>query len=322
MGIGHSPQKTQPSSVQQSIMEFPVDSANLPKPNPLPENSSLTNQDPLQQILQQLTKLKKLDNIESMIKDSIKAQNERITNLESDNLQLNQKVRQIQRDYEMILKELREKNIIICGVEDSADENEDTLFNIINDLLPENPEDETPINIESFHRIGKYRATQNRPIRVKFSKISDRNLIYHSRGEVEPPIVIKEDLPFSTRRDYAALYRKKQELLDIGISSEINFKTRSIESEVGQIYNVYDGIIELQQKPSQGSSSNTTRFSTSSQQTGNRTINKRKRIKITKSASTQPTRFLGQRNEQNIAAMSNNKTINSSHPTTMDMEET
>ncbi|CAL8126972.1 unnamed protein product [Orchesella dallaii] len=198
-------------------------------------------------------------------------------------------------------------------------ENEDTLFNIINELLPENSEDEIPINIESFHRIGKYRATQTRPIRIKFSKISDRNLIYHNRGEIEPPIVIKEDLPFSTRRDYAALHRKKQELHELGISAEINFKTRSIESEVGQIYNVYDGIIELQQNHSLGSSSNATRFPTSAQQNGTRTINKRKRIKITKS---QPARFLGQRIAQNTATMSNNKTLNSSLSTMVDMEET
>jgi len=273
------------------------------------QTATQINQGTLEIILQKLAKLDKLENIETLIQNSIKSQNSRIANLESENKKLNTKVQQIQRDNEMILKELRERNIIICGIQDDADETDEDLVNAINRVMPET-DDDNEITIESFYRIGPYKADRNRPIRVKFQKLSDRNLVYYNRNEIDPSIYVKEDLPYSMRRDHAALHEKKKELVDLGASVSINFKQRTVETDTGEIYKAIDGKIHDVRAPKRSSKNHDPELPIPP--VFERLINKRKRVKYMSNPN-----FLGKESLRNR----NRLDSSSSTHAAMDLEE-
>ncbi|CAL8076657.1 unnamed protein product [Orchesella dallaii] len=90
------------------------------------------------------------------------------------------------------------------------------------------------VEIDTVFRVGKYREGSNRPIRLRFITHRDRNTVFEARGSLSELLSLKEDQPFSLRRDHAILRRKKQELIDSEIPYEINWTTKSITAATSQ----------------------------------------------------------------------------------------
>ncbi|CAL8112814.1 unnamed protein product [Orchesella dallaii] len=111
------------------------------------------------------------------------------------------------------------------------------------DEKSENGETEVEIRPDKAFRINKFNADKIRNIKVKFSTISSRDIIFQNRDNAPDPISIKPDIPFTIRRDHAVLKKKEFELKQMGQDCSVNMKTRQMLSN-GVTFNVIDGILK------------------------------------------------------------------------------
>ncbi|CAL8119804.1 unnamed protein product [Orchesella dallaii] len=105
---------------------------------------------------------KKVDDLTKSVKNSSIVQNGRFEKIESENLDLKSKLANLQRENEALQSELREKNLILCGVEDLENESESQLLNKVSEDLKKitMPVDDTPYTIRRDHAILKKKENE------------------------------------------------------------------------------------------------------------------------------------------------------------------
>lgn len=184
---------------------------------------------------------KKVDDMNLLIRTSTTEHSSRLNYIENDQANLREEVTHLRRINERLIVELREKNLIFIGVADSENEHTNKLMEDIANIILQTTG--ISIKIDFAFRIGTYQTSATRPVKVKFLTLTDRNNVYEKRSSVSSNIVIKEDKPFTMRRDQALLWNKKDELQKQGLSSTINYKKRQLETTDGDTFIVENGEI-------------------------------------------------------------------------------
>lgn len=203
-------------------------------------------------VLNQLSKLDKLDKIdkletkinsfEDMLKESVNMQNSKIAMLELRNSQLQQSNFKLERAIDDLWKEVHGKNLILRGLEDNPQEDQNDLFK--NVCLVIRAITKTDIEPDVVYRMGEYTTGLNRPVRIVLCKYRERNIIFDSRANLNKNYSIAADLPTDMRVDFAILFKKKEELDKQGEICKIDFKNREITTESGKGFASIHGILQ------------------------------------------------------------------------------
>ncbi|CAL8083588.1 unnamed protein product [Orchesella dallaii] len=104
------------------------------------------------------------------------------------------------------------------------------------------------IRADKAFRINKFNADKIRNIKVKFSTISTRDVIFRNRDSAPDPITIKPDTRFTIRRDHAILKKKELERKKMGKDCSVNMKTRQMLSK-GITFDAVDGELKPTKLP-------------------------------------------------------------------------
>lgn len=179
--------------------------------------------------------------ISNEIKLTLGHQDQKISEIERDYQVLQEKF-VVQKHYiEQLEVQCKAKNIIILDLADNDKETNTQLKAKVQKRLNDLAGQVCPIDV--IYRIGEFRADNKRPIRVKFERESDRNLVFSKRAELPQPTIIKSDTPEGMRIDHALLFGKQAELKESGTESTINFKKRCLETTDGEVFSVSDGVL-------------------------------------------------------------------------------
>jgi len=92
------------------------------------------------------------------------------------------------------------------------------------------------------YRIGKAKANFNRQVKVRFDRLSDRNLAWSNRLNSKHPIYLNEDLPLGMRREEALLRSKIRELKDNKVKFEVIWIEKLINSK-RYSYKIINGVL-------------------------------------------------------------------------------
>lgn len=119
---------------------------------------------------------------------------------------------------ELLWCQLSKINLVFGGIPDSDKEtNNDLCAKISNVIKYVTGSD---IQFDTAYRVGKPTHTGQRPVKVRFLSMYDRNLIYESRFKASRPTFINEDLPFSMRRDHGLMRQRRKALIDSGFAAK------------------------------------------------------------------------------------------------------
>jgi len=144
---------------------------------------------------------------------------------------------------------------VISGFPDHKNESEQEIYDSVCELI-RNITNESNMLPDVVHRVENLNEGKCRAIRVKFISVRERNKVYESRENTAKSIYINDDLSYTVRRDQALLRRKRRELNENGIKSDIDYKSKTLTTEKGDKFVVVDGIIKrCQPQQSQSESS-------------------------------------------------------------------
>jgi len=182
------------------------------------------------------------------LKRTVNCHENRLIVAESGIVKLETSVDQLSKENEAIQTELRKLNLIFAGVSDDQNETEDELFRKIRAVISKTTELDIPF--DTFYRLGNFNPSKDRPIKIRFISLRQRNIIYDNRSKLSSPHFINEDLPYSTRRTNAILRNKRKEAISNGVANEdirINYRTKqvSIKDQVYDILSLEAGTMKL-----------------------------------------------------------------------------
>jgi hypothetical protein len=126
--------------------------------------------------------------------------------------------------------EINKINLILSGLKDSATELQQPLTSelerILRNITTAN------IKIDCAYRLGKYQPDRIRPIKIRFCKMSDRNLVWSSKKNLEGPLYLNDDLSPGTRHIHGLLRKKRNEiqLANPSDTVRIDWKNLSVSS--------------------------------------------------------------------------------------------
>jgi len=172
------------------------------------------------------------------LKRTVNNHDKRLSDAESGIQKLELSVNQITSENELIQIELKKLNLVFMGIQDDLEESQDQLYTKVQSIISKT----TPLDIplDTFYRLGYFNSAKNRPVKVKFTSMTQRNIIYSNRSNLLPPNFINEDLPYSTRKSNAILRNKKKEAINEGVPADevnINYKMKQIAVK-GQVFKV------------------------------------------------------------------------------------
>jgi len=140
----------------------------------------------------------------------------------------NSVIEKLKPDTELIEREVKKLNLVILGLADfdtqSIDQLKEQVAKLVLGLTGKQ------IETDTVHRLGKYQLGNNRPVKVRFLSLTDRDLVWSNRLNSNPPIFVNEDLPFVTRKDFAILRKKSKELKEKGETVSIQWNNKTITS--------------------------------------------------------------------------------------------
>jgi hypothetical protein len=167
------------------------------------------------------------------------------------NQDLTKTVNEVKNENELLQNEMRKINLVFSGVPEMRNETEDQMNKVINKIIHDTTG--SKLELDTVFRIGKPRDKFNRPIKVRFTKMCDRNLVFAKRTGTTPPIYINEDLSYITRRDHGLLREKRKEFIAAGERYYIiDWNKKSISCN-DKIYQVINGILIEQEETSSSS---------------------------------------------------------------------
>ncbi|CAL8140604.1 unnamed protein product [Orchesella dallaii] len=202
-------------------LSVPVPKKSKNAPN-LPVKAILDKLDEIQKSNNSLkTSVEKVEKNVSECRDSIKQsiedmraefQNrfsdheERFEDLESRTKGLDKDMEQIYLDQERMYIAINKLNLILLGLNDQQVEHPDQLFEKVIDELKVSHQDAV-CDIKKVFRVGKFKTDQTRPVKIIFGNINARDAIYDGRKNLEKPLNLNEDLPFTVRMDHKKLLK-------------------------------------------------------------------------------------------------------------------
>lgn len=216
-----------PAATNQTNSSVPGNQ-NPPKKTVTPLNSIVDLQNWLERKLDNLPQVQALDNF---IRESVKVNEEKFADLETKYTELQKTNFSQERRIDHLERELRGKNLIIKGLPDTKDEDQKALYSLVCRMISEISDQ--PITPDVTHRLGEFIENNDRPVRVIFSLIHHRDIVYGARENLDDEYSITPDTPFNIRRDHAVLIKKSIELSNNGVKNNINFKKREISSVNG-----------------------------------------------------------------------------------------
>jgi flagellar biosynthesis regulator FlaF len=187
----------------------------------------------------------------ALLAATVEKLSKQIEKLSSKNQVLSKTVNDMKLENEQLHNEVRKHNLIFCGVPEHENESTEQLKNSINQTISKITNSKSTIQTDTIFRMGQKKDNFNRPIKVQFMKMEDRNLIFQKRLASKPPVFINEDLCKNTRRDHAILREKRKEYHHAGkinIKIDWNQKIISCNDESLQII---DGTLIEKSKNSQ-----------------------------------------------------------------------
>jgi hypothetical protein len=122
--------------------------------------------------------------------------------------------------------EINKINLILSGLKDSATELQQPLTSEFERILQFITS--ANIKIDCAYRLGKYQTSHNRPIKIRFCKMSDRNLVWNCKKNLEKPLYLNEDLSPGTRQIHGLLRRKRNELLQSNPSDPVQIDWKKL----------------------------------------------------------------------------------------------
>ncbi|CAL8137797.1 unnamed protein product [Orchesella dallaii] len=169
----------------------------------------------------------------------VTSNNERLENIECDNNEIQKRMDFLEQENELLHREVKFQNLILLGLTEKRYENSEGLKQDILELIFRICKKRIPV--DTVYKLGAYREQYKRPVRIRFLSHSDRNLVYEKRMLLPEGAALKEDLPFSLRRDHNLIRRKRDELTEEQVSFKINWKTKTIYADNGIIFYVING---------------------------------------------------------------------------------
>lgn len=255
MNVLRTPVKTGNEEVFDIQMEETVSIPTVPEPANCNDPPGTTNNSaPSLNLMEQLSKiqssLSKIDNLENsigamrnLLESSVKTHDSKIANLEERNAYLEEKTIQQDIAIDDLWIAMCAKNLILHGLQDDEEENQNDLYNKVIELIKAATEIE--LFPDTIYRKGIFKPNSTRPVRIIFDKLSERNLLFECRNNLPDDITVKSDLPRNVRVDNAILQKKKAELeKQEGVSCQIDFKRRHVTSSNGEKFVVINGSLE------------------------------------------------------------------------------
>jgi len=184
-----------------------------------------------------LKKLQKLDTLEAKINTisaDIQSNSNYVCKLMTENKQLCEKVKSLEKSNQFLHCELNKHNIVLHGVPESNTETAETIatefFKREMNVTPE---------IDIAYRIGAKKVDKIRPIKIKFVKLKERNLVWRERQNLEKPYYVTEDLPIEVRTTKKLLNQARYEAVKKGKNSKIDWKNSqvAVDDEIFEVVN-------------------------------------------------------------------------------------
>lgn len=169
----------------------------------------------------------------------------RLTQVEAQVQSVLQSTSQIDNSNDLIYADINRINLIFSGLADSASEMQETLTcdleRILSDIVSSN------IRIDCAYRLGKYQNNRSRPIKIRFRTMSDRNLLWNNKKNLQKPFYLNEDLSPATRKVHSILRNKRKDLLQVNPSEvvQIDWK-RLIVMTSSHIYTFQQGSFRME----------------------------------------------------------------------------
>ena len=237
--VAHSPRKMPSQKVQKEnkrsnkVVESESDSEIHYTKKHCQDNSS-SCQDGIGEILKKLNKLDTLEAKMNTISADIQSNNRYVCKLMTENKLLCEKVKSLEKSNQFLHCELNKHNILIHGVPESnavaAETTASEFFKREFNLSPE---------IDIAYRIGAKQTDKIRPIKIKFVKLKERNLVWKVRQNLKKPYYMTEDLPLELRITKKLLNQAYYDAVQNGRQSKIDWKTSqvSIDDEIFEVLN-------------------------------------------------------------------------------------
>lgn len=199
----------------------------------------------------------RLNRLENLITTKVNSNSKQIGELKKQSVFFDTRLKTLEKQAEALESEVREKNIIITGLNDNDREDTRDLFQKVSTIF----RDITQMNIrpDKVYRIGKYNQGFHRNVRVKLLTVSEKDIIMDQRRRIKPPMYFNDDEPYTIRFAKKLLRDKRRECYENGIESSIDFKNWCVNTKDGDVFKVIDGKLvkypsrrkeaQLQQKP-------------------------------------------------------------------------
>lgn len=154
--------------------------------------------------------------------------------LKQENNELKNKLIIHEDKIEQLEREIRKKNIVVKGIPDEEEENEEKGREKINTvILKMGVEIDEKTEVDEIRRIGKYDSNRTRPILVKFTKESTKMKILRSARKLKgTDIWVDEDYPKNIQEERRELIQKMKEARNKGETAILRYNKLIINNEI------------------------------------------------------------------------------------------
>lgn len=186
------------------------------------------------------TEMERVENMFQIINNNVGKMNNKldtITNemkqLRQENNELKNKLSIHENKIEQLEREIRKKNIVVKGIPDEEEENEEKGREKINAVITKmGVEVDEKVEVDEIRRIGKYNSNKTRPILVKFTKESTKmKIIRNARKLKGTDIWIDEDYPKNIQEERRELIQKMKEARNKGDTAILRYNKLIINNE-------------------------------------------------------------------------------------------
>lgn len=162
-----------------------------------------------------------------------------IDNIRQENRELKGKVEKQQERIESLEREIRRKNLIFRGVQDSGKEDaKDTKRKVIEVIRQIGVEIDPETDIDEIMRMGRIQTGRTRPIIMKMTTREKKfEILKHAKELQGTKIWIDEDYPREIQEERRQLIAKLRELKDQGHRAKIRYNKLIVNGEIYEVKN-------------------------------------------------------------------------------------
>lgn len=177
-----------------------------------------------------------------------------MSKIKEENSKLKEIVIKQEEKINSLQREIRKKNIVIKGVEETENEIEKVTYDKVISIIQKigitiNPKED----IDVVKRIGKYKNERKRPILIKLTKESTKFMILKNAKNLKgTDIWIDEDYPKEVQEERRRLIPEMKEARNKGYSAQMKYNKLIINNEVYQAEN----LTEMEENKIKGSNNN------------------------------------------------------------------